>query len=100
MPLKLPEAALAQLEAARGFVDTKLKATRAQLVTTCQEHGYALHAAVVAFEASYGGLVIPEQPKQKKSDPVWLFGAHACLSSGAPSKSRAPRATPKTAASF
>jgi hypothetical protein len=83
MPLELPASALAQLEAARGSVDAKRKATRAQLAAICKEQGYLLYPGVIAFEASYGGLVIPDSPKQRKSDPAWLFGAHACLTSGA-----------------
>ncbi len=83
MALKLPPVVLALLEAARGAVEPAQRASRAQLLATCMAHGYTTHPSVVAFEAAFGGLVIPDRPKQKKNDPVWLFGAHACLASQA-----------------
>jgi hypothetical protein len=83
MTLELPAAALALLDTNGGAVAAELRATPAQLLTTCQARGYAVHAAVAAFEASYGGLVIPEARGQAPDDPRWLFGAHACLSSEA-----------------
>jgi hypothetical protein len=95
MALKLPPVALALLEAAGAAIEPKRRASKAQLLTTCKQHGYALHATVAAFEAEFGGLVIPDRPKQKKNHPVWLFGAHACLASGA---HVAPRGGKKTRA--
>jgi hypothetical protein len=83
MALKLPPVALALLEAAGAFVEPKRRASKAELLATCKQHGYPLHPSVAAFEAQFGGLVIPDRPKQKKSDPIWLFGAHACLASSA-----------------
>jgi hypothetical protein len=59
-----------------------LRATKSQLVKTCKEHRYPLHASVVAFEESFGGLVIPDEPKMKKGEPCWLFGTYACLTEG------------------
>ena len=93
MALKLPPVVLALLEVAGAAVEPKRRASKAQLLTTCEQHGYALHPAVAAFEAEFGGLVIPDRPKQKKNDPVWLFGTHACLTSGA---HVAPRGGKKT----
>jgi hypothetical protein len=93
MALKLPPVVLAMLAAAGASVEPKRRAGKAQLLTTCKQHGYALHAAVAAFEAEFGGLVIPDSPKQKRNGPVWLFGAHACLASGA---HVAPRGGKKT----
>lgn len=75
--------ALALLKAAGAVVEPAGRASKAQLLTTCKQHGYVMHPAVAAFEAEFGGLVIPDSPKQKKNDPVWLFGAHACLVSDA-----------------
>jgi hypothetical protein len=83
MALKLPPVVLALLQAARAAIDPALRANKAQLVVDCKAHGYVLHPAVAAFEAGFGGLVIPNRPKQKKNGPVWLFGTHACLASGA-----------------
>jgi hypothetical protein len=80
---------------ARGVVDPAQRASKAQLLATCKQHGYVMHPAVAAFEAGFGGLVIPDSPKQKKNGPVWLFGAHACLASGA---HVAPRGGKKTRA--
>ena len=83
MKLKLPAVVIALLKKRGAIVDPKFRATRAQLANVCKEHRYPLHASVVAFEAAFGGLLIPDGPKLKKSDPFWLFGAHACLTSGA-----------------
>lgn len=83
MTLELPAVALALLDANAGVVDPKLRATSEQLLATCGAHGYVLHPSVAAFEASFGGLVIPDEPGQAPDDPSWLFGAHACLSSEA-----------------
>lgn len=83
MLLDLPPASLALLEAAEGHVVSEQRASDAELARTCEAHGYAMHAAVASYEAAYGGLVIPDEPGQPEDEPVWLFGAHACLSSGA-----------------
>lgn len=82
MKLKLPNVILAMLKQRGGVVDNNLRATRAQLINTCNEHGYTPHTSVIAFEAAFGGLLIPDGPKMKKNEPHWLFGAHACLTSG------------------
>jgi hypothetical protein len=93
MVLKLPRVALALLEVAGAAVEPQGRASKAQLLATCKRHGYAVHPSVAAFEAAFGGLVIPDRPKQKKNGPVWRFGAHACLTSGA---HVAPRGGKKT----
>jgi hypothetical protein len=82
MKLKLPAVVLAMLKKRGGTMDTGLRATRARLVKICEEHGYAPHASVIAFEAAFGGLVIPDGRKMKKGEPCWLFGTHACLTAG------------------
>jgi len=83
MALELPPVALTLLKAAGAVVEPAGRASKAQLLATCKQHGYVVHPSVAAFEAAFGGLVIPDRPKQKKNDPVWLFGAHVCLSSDA-----------------
>jgi len=84
MKLKLPAVILAILKKRGGTLDAGLRATRTQLIKTCEEHKYPPHASVIAFEAAFGGLVIPEEGRKiKKSEPSWLFGTHACLTSGA-----------------
>ena len=82
MKLKLPKVVLAMLKKRGGTVDAKLRATRARLIKTCEEHKYPPHASVIAFEAGFGGLLIPDEGKMKKGEPCWLFGTHACLISG------------------
>jgi len=59
--------------ALRGSADN----TREQLET----RGYPVSAAVLAFEARYGGLFMADEPGGEDSD--WLFGAFACVVSGA-----------------
>ena len=79
MKLKLPAVVLAMLKKRGGTMDAGLRATRVQLVKTCEEHRYIPHPSVIAFEAAFGGLVIPDEGKMKKGEPCWLFGTHACL---------------------
>jgi hypothetical protein len=83
MKLKLPKVVLALLKKQGGTLDTKLRSTKSSLVKICEEHSYTPHSSVIAFEASFSGLLIPDEPKQKKGEPCWLFGAYACLASGA-----------------
>src|ERR1051326_780046 len=83
MKLKLPAVVRAMLKQRGATMDAGLRATRAQLVKTCAEYHYQSSAAIVAFEENFGGLIIPEEPKMKKGDPVWLFGTYACITSGA-----------------
>jgi len=83
MKLKFPKVVLTMLKKRGGIMDAKLRATKAQLVKTCEEHKYTPHASVIAFEAAFGGLLIPDEGKLKKGEPCWLFGTHACLASGA-----------------
>ncbi|NOT74213.1 MAG: hypothetical protein HOP08_04735 [Cyclobacteriaceae bacterium] len=82
MKLKLPPVVLTLLKKRGGIMDASLRASKVQLVKTCKEYGYASHAPVVAFEAAFGGLVIPDGPRMKKDEPCWLFGTHACLTKG------------------
>ena len=82
MKLKLPKVVLTMLKKRDGIMDAKLRATKARLIKTCEEHKYPLHASVIAFEAAFGGLVIPDERKQKKGEPCWLFGTYACLTTG------------------
>ena len=79
MPSKLPQAVRALVKERAGFVDEAQRASLTQLQATCRAHDYVLHPSVASFEATYGGLVIPDSPGQAEDDPVWLFGAHACL---------------------
>ncbi len=88
MKLKLPAVVLEMLKRRGGNLDAGLRASRAQLIKTCKEHGYPTLAPVIAFEAAFGGLLIPDDPKKKKSEPCWLFGTHACLTTGGHSAPR------------
>ena len=83
MKLKLPPAVLAMLKKRGSVLNAGLHATRSALIKTCKEHGYVPHTSVIAFEAAFGGLLIPDEGKMKKGEPCWLFGTHACLTSGA-----------------
>jgi hypothetical protein len=88
MKLKLPAVVLAMIKKQGGTLNKELRATRARLVKTCEEHRYPPHASVVAFEAAFGGLVIPDEGKKKKGEPCWFFGTHACLTTGGHSDPR------------
>ena len=81
--MKIPAVAKSMLKKRGATTDTKLRATKAQLIKTCGEHGYKPHAAVIDFETAFGGMLIPDDgPKIKKDEPVWLFGTHACVTTG------------------
>lgn len=80
---KLPPVVKAMLKQRGAVVDTGLRASRARLIETCSKYRCKPHSSVIAFEAAFGGLLIPDGPKMKKDEPCWLFGAHACLSSEA-----------------
>jgi hypothetical protein len=82
MKLVLPAVVLAMLEKQGGTMDAGLRASRRKLVETCEEHSYPVHASVIDFEVAFGGLVIPEEPGLIGDEPCWLFGAHACLTTG------------------
>src|SRR4051812_42147899 len=82
MKLKLPTVILSMLKKRGGVIDAELRATRVKLIEACKAHGYVPHASVIAFEAAFGGLLIPDEAKMKKDEPCWLFGTHACLTTG------------------
>lgn len=88
MKLKLPTVVLALIKKQGGIIDPKLRATRVQLIKTCEEHHYTPHNSVIAFQNVFGGLVIPDEGKLKKGEPCLLFGTHACLTSGGHSDPR------------
>jgi hypothetical protein len=81
MNLNLPPVILSILKQRGGYLDPKLRATQAQLVQTCEAHGYAAHPSVIDFEAAFGGLVLPDELPMVDGEPCWLFGAYACLAS-------------------
>src|SRR6185436_2254729 len=83
MKLKLPSVVLTLLKKRGATVNFKLHATRVQLIKTCKNYDYRPHASVIAFDAAFGGLIIPDELKTKKDEPCWLFGTYACLTSEA-----------------
>lgn len=52
-----------------------------QLRALLAEKKYAIHDAVLAYDARYGGLVAADAPGEEGQD--WIFGAYACLRSDA-----------------
>jgi hypothetical protein len=94
MKLKLPAVVRAMLKKRGGTTDAGLRPSRVRLIESCKEYGYQPHSSVIAFEAAYGGLVIPDEGKLKKDEPCWLFGTYACLTTGghaSPGKFSKPR---------
>src|ERR1041384_18365 len=79
LDVDLPDDALAILRKQKARVTKKLRADKPTLEATLKQHGYKSSAAIAKFEAAYGGLAIPDPD----DDETWLFGAHACLQSGA-----------------
>lgn len=83
MKLTISAALKTKLKKRGAVVDKKLRATKAQLTKICKEYDYALHQSVIDFETAFGGMVMPDEgTKLKKDEPCWLFGAHACITSG------------------
>ncbi len=87
LPKRLSPFALAILERRHAVVEKKSRATRAGLATTLKKYDYPINDGVLAFEAAYGGLQVPEYGAKANwrdaEEPAWLFGAHACLTSEA-----------------
>lgn len=82
MKLKLPPVVALLLEKRGAVIDKKLRATKSQLIDIWRAQGYVPHATVISFESAFGGLLLPDSPKMKKGEPVWLFGTFACLTEG------------------
>jgi len=71
----------ARLAALDAVFDPTLRGVEADLRILLARHGYPVHAAVLAFEERYGGLVFADAPDESGHD--WCFGAFACLSGDA-----------------
>jgi hypothetical protein len=82
MNLKLPAVVNTMLKKRGAVIDAKLRATQEQLTKTCSEQEYQPHAAVISFEAAFGGLLIPDGSEMEQDEPCWIFGTHACLTTG------------------
>ncbi len=82
---RLSPSGLAILERRHAVVEKKSRASRVGLEQTLAKYGYPFSAGVLAFEAAYGGLLVPEYGAKanwrKMEEPAWLFGAHTCLTS-------------------
>lgn len=72
--------ASARLRALHAVFDPKARASEAELRALLETRRYPVHAAVLAFDARYGGLVVADAPGEEGHD--WCFGAHACLAGG------------------
>jgi hypothetical protein len=83
LPKRLSPFALAILERRHAVFDKKSRATPAVLAQTLKKYRYPNSASVLAFEAAYGGLQVPEYGAKtnwlEAEESAWLFGAHACL---------------------
>jgi len=66
--------------------DLEGRGSEAELREILTKNGYPIHAAVIAYDARYGGLVTADSPGEEGYD--WLFGAYACLKSDAHSDPR------------
>jgi hypothetical protein len=83
MKLNLPPIVLAMLEQRGGIFDPNLRGSQEYLGKMCTEQGYPLHPSVMDFEATFGGLVLPDdEAKVGQGEPEWFFGTFACLSGG------------------
>lgn len=78
-----------QLVKRRGVFDAKTRGNEVALRALLEQHGLPLSAAVVAFDARYGGLLFADVDAEEGDD--WLVGAHACLASNAHSIEKCDR---------
>lgn len=84
MNLNLPTTVLALLQQQGGMIDPGFRGSQEQLESVCKQHNYPLHPAVLEFEATFGGLLLPDEGVSVDlEEPHWLFGAYACLRSEA-----------------
>ncbi|MBN8222343.1 MAG: hypothetical protein J0L53_15580 [Spirochaetes bacterium] len=74
-------AAMKRLAKRHPVFKAKARGDKTKLAASLKKVGYPHHACVTAFDAVYGGLVVADAPGEEGYD--WLFGAYACLQSGA-----------------
>lgn len=74
-------AAMKRLAKRNPVFETKSRGDKTKLTALLKKRGYPPHACVSTFDAAYGGLVVADSPGEEGYD--WLFGAYACLKSGA-----------------
>ena len=70
--------------------DPKQMATRAKLVELLLRKGYARHPAVLAFDAAFGGLLLPSEDREAwREEGIYaIVGTYACLRSAAHNRPR------------
>jgi hypothetical protein len=78
---QIGQAANRRLARRHPLFDPKRRGDEAQLRALLAEKKYAVHQAVLAYDARYGGLVAANAPDEEGHD--WIFGAYACLRSDA-----------------
>jgi hypothetical protein len=81
---KIGAHAFSWLKRSGARIDTEKRADERALRALLEKHRYDVHPFVLAFEARYGGIV---------TNDGWLFGASACLKSGAHQRPRGGRKT-------
>ena len=74
----------AVLERLGADCDAKLAGTRDELVAILAKHGYEPADAVLHFDASFGGLLVPNRTAERwREENLWgLCGAYGCLKLG------------------
>jgi hypothetical protein len=89
MDLQLPVVVLNLLEKRGAVIDASLRGTQSQLIEVVKHYDYSLHDSVIAFETSFGGLLMPDDGNVlDRDEPYWLFGTYNCLISNAHSLPR------------
>ncbi|MFO0612308.1 MAG: hypothetical protein U0414_06960 [Polyangiaceae bacterium] len=83
------EVANARLVKLKAVVEPARRVDDTQLRAFLKERQYPDHAAVLAFDRRYGGIVVADSAGETGMD--WVYGAYACLSSEA---HKAPRGAP------
>jgi hypothetical protein len=84
LPKGLSSLALKLLKRRYARMNKDSRVDTAGLVATLKKYDYPFSDAVAHFEIAYGGLQMPEYGAESDwyltDEPIWLFGAQACLS--------------------
>lgn len=75
----------------RGWINAMGVGSRDELIALLAEKGYPAHEAVLAFDAQFGGLVLPEEGEDADSDVGITVGAFHCLANDGHSSPRGGR---------
>ena len=75
----------------RGWINAMGVGSRDDLIALLAEQGYPIFEPLLAFDAQFGGLLVPDEGEGDESDVGIVVGPFHCLSSGGHSSPRGGR---------